>query len=88
MSKPHRNPAGTPTGLVKRHRCPVCWKDIEQTRHGNINLHFDALGGDVCPAASEPFSIAQPYHPAPTVTSTDRRELPPWHRRRPTLVVA
>lgn len=71
------------TELVKRHRCPVCWKDIEQTHQGNVNLHFDSLGVDVCPATSEPFTIAQPYYPAPATAPADRRELPPWHRRRP-----
>lgn len=72
------------------YRCPVCWKDIEQTQHGYIALHFDSVDLDVCPTKGEPFSIAEPYFAAvPLHTGRRRpnRERPGWHRRRPALAV-
>ncbi len=46
-----------------RHRCPVCWQNIVATRSGCISLHLDSIGSGVCPASSEPFTIAQPFYP-------------------------
>lgn len=77
------------TAAVRRHRCPVCLKDVEPTQHGNIALHFDSINRDQCPANGEPFAIAEPYFAETPAIGRQQptRELPPWHRRRPALRV-
>ncbi len=37
--------------------CPVCWREVEPTIHGNIRSHYDSIRSGICPGSREPFRI-------------------------------
>lgn len=38
------------------HRCPVCWQKVRSTSTGNIAMHWDSIGKEVCPGDALPYS--------------------------------